>query len=102
MRTEAPPCYFRLFYRNPGNNQIRRTILEFCGIRPVRITCIGRVHNATATWKAQWLDKVAAFGRRAWGGGQHTPEMAGYVDGMETAVRQGHRHGKGGRPCDFF
>lgn len=62
---DTPPWYFRLFYRNPGNNQIRRTILEFCGIRPVRITCIGRVHNAPASWTARWLDKAAAFGRRA-------------------------------------
>ena len=60
---DTPPWYYRFVYRMPGHQQIRRTILGFCGVAPVRILSFGPVRNATDARRAQWLDKVAALAR---------------------------------------
>ena len=59
---DTPPWYYRWFYRAPGHAQIRGTILEFCGIRPVRITALGPVRSASAARIERWLDKAARLG----------------------------------------
>lgn len=62
---DAPPWYDWLVNRMPGHHQIRRTILEFCGIRPVRIHSFGPVRTATAQRRARWLAQVRRAARRA-------------------------------------
>lgn len=62
---DTPPWYFRLFYRDAGVNQIKRTILQFCGVGPVRVTRIGRVKDAPARWTQAWLEKLTRLGRDA-------------------------------------
>ncbi|KZY11340.1 NADPH:quinone reductase, partial [Alcanivorax sp. HI0035] len=61
---DTPPWYFRLVYRNPAHNQIRRTILEFVGIKPVEITVLGPVRGASDGKRQTWLDRVSAFARK--------------------------------------
>jgi putative NADPH-quinone reductase len=52
-------------YRAPGHHQIRRTILQYCGIHPVRITSIGRVKDTPDSWKTAWIERARGFGRKA-------------------------------------
>lgn len=61
---DTPPWYFRWVYRMPGHNQMRRTILEFCGIKPVRTSSFGPVRGAAPARIAGWLATAAALGRR--------------------------------------
>ena len=61
---DTPPWYFRLVYRMPGHHQMKRTILEFCGIKPVKITSFGPVRHATAEQRERWLEQVRSFARR--------------------------------------
>lgn len=58
---DTPPWYFRLVYRNPAHNQIRRTILEFSGIKPVKITSFGPVRYASEAKRKGWLDQISRF-----------------------------------------
>jgi putative NADPH-quinone reductase len=60
---DTPPWYYRWVYRMPGHNQMRRTILEYCGIRPVRISQFGRVKGSPATQRAKWLEAARRAGR---------------------------------------
>ncbi len=62
---DTPPWYYRWVYRMPGHQQVRRTILEFCGIKPVRISGFGPVRSASLQVREGWLRKVAALGRAA-------------------------------------
>lgn len=55
---DSPPWYFRWIARMPGHNQMRRTILEFCGIKPVKIDSFGPVRGSTPEQRATWLSKV--------------------------------------------
>lgn len=60
---DTPPWYYRLVYSMPAHHQMRKTILEFCGIRPVRITSFGPLRHASDARKAAWLEKVARAAR---------------------------------------
>lgn len=62
---DTPPWYFRIVYRDAGINQMKRTILQYCGVDPVRVTRIGRVKDTPDGWKQAWLAKVRDFGRGA-------------------------------------
>ena len=52
---DTPPSYFRWVYRMPGHNQMKRTILEFCGIKPVKISSFGPVRSADDKKRESWL-----------------------------------------------
>jgi putative NADPH-quinone reductase len=57
-----PGIFYRWFYRAHAYHALRRNILKFCGIKPVRGSLIGMVDNARQ--RQRWLQKVAALGRR--------------------------------------
>jgi putative NADPH-quinone reductase len=61
---DTPPWYYWLVYRRPGHNAMKRGILEFCGIRPVRITTIGSLKVSSDSKRQQWLDKVLKLGKQ--------------------------------------
>ncbi len=62
---DTPPWYYRWVYRMPGHQQIRRTILGFCGIRPVKISGFGPVRSASAAQREAWLQQAEQLGRQA-------------------------------------
>jgi len=58
----TPSWVYRWVYGRPGHNTMKKTILEFCGIKPVRITEVGPVRNSTDAKRKQWLAQVRALG----------------------------------------
>lgn len=62
---DTPPWYYRWVYRMPGHQQIRRTILDFCGIRPVKISGFGPVRSASEAQREAWLQQAEQLGRQA-------------------------------------
>jgi NAD(P)H dehydrogenase (quinone) len=59
---DTPPWYFRWVFHMPGHNQMKRTILEFCGIKPVSITSIGSIKGSTLQNREGWLAQVKTYG----------------------------------------
>jgi len=61
---DTPPWYYRWVFKMPGHQQMRRTILEFCGIKPVKITEIGSVRAASPQQRQKWLSQVQHLAAR--------------------------------------
>ena len=61
---DTPPWYFRWVYRMPGIHQLRRTTLEFCGIRPVKVASFGPILNSTDKQRAHWLAQARVLAMR--------------------------------------
>lgn len=59
---DSPPWYFRWISRMPGHNQMKRTVLGFCGIEPVVITSLGPVKGATLHQREKWLSQARRSG----------------------------------------
>ncbi len=61
---DQPGMYYRLVYARPSINQLRRTVLKFCGISPVKVSYIGIVKTANEKRRLQWLNEVREIGSR--------------------------------------
>lgn len=60
----TPPLAYRWLLRAPGHNVMKRTILQLCGIKPVKITAFGPVKGSSTAKREQWLSKVSALGQQ--------------------------------------
>lgn len=60
----TPPLLYRLLFRRAGHITMKRSILQFCGISPVRISDIGPMRSATQARREQWLAQARALGTR--------------------------------------
>jgi putative NADPH-quinone reductase len=60
-----PPIVYRLWFMNHGVAALRRGILNFVGIRPVRETYYGMLDRASDETRQKWIAQVKDFGRRA-------------------------------------
>lgn len=61
---DQPGWIYRLLFGRPSVNQLRKSTLEFCGIRPVRLTYVGVVKKATAEQRSKWVAKVRRLGEK--------------------------------------
>jgi len=57
-----PAFVYRLWYMGHGIAGMRRGILNFVGIRPVRETLLGMVEGVSASKREQWLIKLEKLG----------------------------------------
>ena len=64
---DSPPWYFRWVTRMPGHHQMKKAILEFCGVRPVRVHSFGPVRSANTERLALWVNKARQLGERRGG-----------------------------------
>lgn len=60
---DQPSWYYWLVYSSPSNKAIKKLTLEFCGIKPVKVTNIGPLRLSKETFRNKWLDKVEGMGR---------------------------------------
>jgi len=59
---DAPPLFYCLFTKKPGHNAVKKGVLQFCGVNPVRITSLGPVKGSSETRRKQWLEKIENYG----------------------------------------
>lgn len=60
-----PAFWYRWFFRAHGVRGLERSILGFCGVKPVRETLIGLVEAKDGAAREKWLAKLEAHGRSA-------------------------------------
>lgn len=60
-----PAFFYRVYYRAHSVKSLKRNILEFCGISPVRTTLIGTTEGRGEA-REDWLTKISVLG---WQGG---------------------------------
>lgn len=61
---DTPYWYFRLVYGNPGIQQFKRTILQFSGINPVKVTVFSPIKNVAEDNIKKHLDKTFQIGKQ--------------------------------------
>lgn len=61
---DQPSWYYRIFYGRPSINQLKKSTLEFCGIKPVKVTYIGIIKNAKEEQRKKWIEKVYSLGEK--------------------------------------
>jgi putative NADPH-quinone reductase len=62
--TDTPVWFYNLFYSAPSVNMIKKRVLGFCGISPVKVTGIGPIRLSSPEFRKKWLEKVTALGHK--------------------------------------
>ncbi|RWM11924.1 MAG: NAD(P)H-dependent oxidoreductase [Mesorhizobium sp.] len=61
----VPAAVYRLWFLGHGLAAMRRSILNFAGIKPVRETLFGMISNASDAKRAGWMKQMQSLGERA-------------------------------------
>jgi putative NADPH-quinone reductase len=61
---DTPPWYYRWVYRRPGHNEMKRTILGFCGIKVKNITEFAMVRKSLPNTRDEWLSRARKLGSK--------------------------------------
>lgn len=59
---DQPGWYYRLAFGRPSVNQLKKSTLEFCGVKPIKVSYIGIVKTAAEDQRKKWLEKVYYLG----------------------------------------
>lgn len=62
---DTPPWYYRWIYHRPGHNEMKHTILGFCGVKVKKITEIAIVRNSPPKARDKWITMVRRLGANA-------------------------------------
>jgi len=57
-----PWWYYWLVFGRPSINQLKKSTLEFCGIKVVQITYVGPIRNSKLDFRKKWLSKIEKLG----------------------------------------
>jgi NAD(P)H dehydrogenase (quinone) len=60
---DTPKWYYWLINRNAGHHAMKTGVLEFCGIKPVKITAFAPVKSSNEVKRKQWLEEVEKLGK---------------------------------------
>lgn len=59
---DQPAWYYWLIYKQPSTNALKKLTLEFCGVKPVKVTSIGPIRLSKEEFRMKWLQKVENLG----------------------------------------
>jgi putative NADPH-quinone reductase len=59
-----PAFFYRWYFRAHSLKSLKRNVLGFCGIAPIRTSVIGMVEGSDKK-RRRWIDEMRALGRDA-------------------------------------
>ena len=62
---DTPPWYYRWIYHRPGHNEMKRTILGFCGIKVVKISEFAPIKDSSQHQRKKWIAMAKELGSKA-------------------------------------
>jgi putative NADPH-quinone reductase/1,4-dihydroxy-2-naphthoate octaprenyltransferase len=76
---DTPVIIYKIFYRAPGHNAMRRSVLQFCGFVVTGILSFGPVKKAGLAKREAWLEKVTAQGLKLKNGPLSSAKKSGIL-----------------------
>ncbi len=61
---DTPRWYYSIVYRSSGFRAVKKGVLEFCGIKPVKVTSFSPVKTSTPGKRKIWLETAENLGRK--------------------------------------
>ncbi len=61
---DTPKWYYNFVYNRPGHNSMKKGILKFCGIKPVKIITLSSIKLSTESKRKKWLKKIEKIGQK--------------------------------------
>ncbi len=61
---DTPKWYYWLINKSAGHHAMKIGVLEFCGIKPVKITVFAEIKTSDEAKRIKWIDKVMELGEK--------------------------------------
>lgn len=61
---DTPKWYYSLIFGKSGDNSMKKSVLQFCGVDPVKITHFTPLKRSTEKQRARWLMQAEEIGRK--------------------------------------
>ncbi|RIW13446.1 flavodoxin family protein [Algoriphagus lacus] len=61
---DQPGWYYWLMYGRPSINQLKKSTLEFSGVKPVKVSTFGVIRNSTSNQRSKWMEEAKALGKK--------------------------------------
>lgn len=61
---DTPQWYYSLIFKKPGHNSMKKGILEFCGIKPVKISAFGPIKSSDEKKRQKWIKQIEKLGQK--------------------------------------
>jgi putative NADPH-quinone reductase len=61
---DQPSWFYRVVNGRPSVNQLKKTTLQFCGVKPVKVSYFGIVKNSDENLRLKWINKAEKLGRQ--------------------------------------
>lgn len=55
---DQPAIYYRMMFGRPSVNQLKKSTLQFCGIKPVKVSYFGPIRNSSEVQRRKMIAKV--------------------------------------------
>ena len=59
---DQPGWFYKLMFGQPSVNQLKKSTLEFCGVKPVKVTFVGPIKNSKDEMRKSFLLKIEKLG----------------------------------------
>jgi putative NADPH-quinone reductase len=59
---DQPGWFYKLMFGQPSVNQLKKSTLEFCGVKPVKVTFVGPIRNSRDEVRKSLLLKIEKLG----------------------------------------
>ena len=64
VTADTPSWYHSLIMKKPAVNQLKKGVLEYCGVKPVKTSYIATIKGSTIAFRNKWLKKVEKLGQQ--------------------------------------
>lgn len=64
ITADTPKWYDKFFMKKPALNQFKKGTLEFCGVKPVKVSYISPIKNSSPEFRQKWIKKVNLLGEK--------------------------------------
>lgn len=61
---DQPSWYYRFAFGRPSVNQLKKSTLQFCGIKPVKVTYVGPIRQSTEGFRAKMIQQLTTLGEQ--------------------------------------
>lgn len=61
---DQPGWYYRFAFGRPSVNQLKKSTLQFCGIKPVKVTYVGPIRQSTEGFRAKMIQQITTLGEQ--------------------------------------
>lgn len=61
---DQPAFYYRMMFGRPSVNQLKKSTLQFCGVKPVKVSYFGPIRNSSLEQRAKMLLEVGKLAQK--------------------------------------